>query len=111
MFSPGGGTALTYTSPLPILRSMARMVHCVKLGREAEGMDRPPIKGELGQRLFENVSKEGWKQWIAHSTMLINELRLDFNDPKAQKIWLTECEKFFFGDGSALPEGYVPPKE
>ena len=88
---------------------MARMVQCVKLGSEAEGLEKPPIKGELGQRVFEHVSKEGWKQWISHSTMLINELRLDFNDPKAQKIWLTECEKFFFGEGSALPEGYVPP--
>lgn len=88
---------------------MPRMVQCVKLGQEAEGMEKPPIKGELGQRVFENVSREGWKQWIAHSTMLINELRLDFNDPKAQKIWLAECEKFFFGEGSALPEGYVPP--
>jgi Fe-S cluster biosynthesis and repair protein YggX len=86
------------------------MVHCVKLGQEAEGMDKPPIKGELGQRLFENVSKEGWKLWLAHSTMLINELRLDFNDPKSQKTWMTECEKFFFGEGSALPEGYVAPK-
>jgi Fe-S cluster biosynthesis and repair protein YggX len=86
------------------------MVNCVKLGREAEGMEKPPIKGELGQRVFEQVSKDGWKQWIAHSTMLINELRLDFNDPKAQQIWLTECEKFFFGEGSEKPEGYVAPK-
>jgi Fe-S cluster biosynthesis and repair protein YggX len=94
-----------------MLARMARTVNCVKLGREAEGMEKPPIKGELGQRVFEQVSKEGWKQWIAHSTMLINELRLDFNDPKAQKIWLTECEKFFFGEGSEKPEGYVAPKE
>ena len=86
------------------------MVNCVKLGREAEGMDKPPIKGELGKRVFEDVSKEGWKGWLEHSTMIINELRLDFNDPKAQKIWLTECEKYFYGDGSELPEDYVPPK-
>ena len=87
-----------------------RTVRCVKLGREAEGMPKPPIKGELGQRVFENVSKEGWKLWLEHSTMLINELRLDFNDAKAQKIWLTECEKFFYGEGSAMPADYVPPK-
>lgn len=86
------------------------MVHCVKLDREAEGLEKPPIKGELGQRLFENVSREGWQAWLEHSTMLINELRLDFNDPKAQKTWLTECEKFFFGEGSNLPTDYVPPK-
>ena len=88
-----------------------RMVRCVKFQKELPGLDTPPWPGDLGQRVFENVSKEGWKQWIAHSTMLINELRLDFNDPKAQKIWLTECEKFFFGEGSAKPEGYVAPKE
>ena len=88
---------------------MARMVHCVKLGEESEGMDKPPIKGELGQRLFENVSKAGWRQWIEHSTMIINELRLDFSDAKAQEIWMTECEKFFFGEGSALPDDYVAP--
>ena len=91
--------------------TMARTVHCVKLGHDAEGMDKPPIKGELGQRLFENVSKEGWKQWIAHSTMLINELKLDFNEPSHQKKWLNECEKFFFGEGSEKPEGYVPEKK
>lgn len=101
---------LTRAPSLTMFTGMARTVNCVKLGREAEGMDKPPIKGELGQRVFENVSREAWKQWIDHSTMLINELRLDFNDPKAQKIWLTECEKFFFGEGSAMPEGYVPPK-
>ena len=101
---------MTRARKLTMFTGMARMVNCVKLGREAEGMEKPPIKGELGKRVFENVSREGWKQWIDHSTMLINELRLDFNDPKAQKIWLTECEKFFFGEGSAAPEGYVPPK-
>ena len=87
---------------------MSRTVQCVKLGSEAEGLDKPPFKGELGQRLFENVSKEGWAQWLEHSTMLINELRLDFNDAKAQKIWMTECEKFFFGEGSSLPAEFVP---
>jgi Fe-S cluster biosynthesis and repair protein YggX len=87
-----------------------RTVNCVKLGREAEGMPKPPIKGELGQRLFDTVSKEGWASWLEHSTMIINELRLDFNDPKAQKIWLAECEKYFYGEGSSLPEEYVPPK-
>jgi Fe-S cluster biosynthesis and repair protein YggX len=90
---------------------MARTVHCVKLGHDAEGLEKQPFKGELGQRVFENVSKEGWKQWIAHSTMLINELRLDFNDTKAQQKWMSECEKFFFGEGSDKPEGYVPEKK
>src|SRR5690606_789985 len=55
---------------------MARMVHCVKLGREAEGLDFPPYPGELGKRLYENVSKEAWQGWIRHQTMLVNENRL-----------------------------------
>ncbi len=87
------------------------MVKCVKLDKEAEGLDRPPIKGELGQRLYENVSKEAWKQWIAHSTMLVNEYRLELGTPEANRIWLTELEKFFFGEGSAAPEGFVPPEQ
>jgi Fe-S cluster biosynthesis and repair protein YggX len=89
---------------------MARMVKCVKLGTEAEGLDRPPIKGELGQRVFENVSKEGWKAWIAHSTMIVNEYRLELGTPEANRVWLRELEKFFFGDGSELPGDYVPPE-
>ena len=88
---------------------MARMVHCVKLGKEAEGLDRVPIKGELGQRVYDNVSKEAWQQWIAHSTMIVNEYRLELGTPEANKIWLTELEKFFFGEGSQLPDEFVPP--
>lgn len=90
---------------------MARTVKCVKLGRELEGLDKPPFKGELGQRVYENVSKEAWKMWIAHSTMIINEYRLELGTPHAQKIWMAELEKFFFGEGSDKPEGYVPPEE
>lgn len=100
---------------LPALRGhkapMSRMVHCIKLGKEAEGLEKPPVKGELGQRIFENVSKEGWQQWVAHSTMLVNEYRLEAGTPEALRIWLAELEKFFFGDGSALPDAFVPPKE
>lgn len=87
---------------------MSRTVHCVKLGKEAEGLDRPPIKGPLGQRIFENVSKEAWKLWVAHSTMIVNEYRLELGTPEATRVWMTELEKFFFGPGSAAPEGFVP---
>lgn len=87
------------------------MVNCVKLGKEAEGLERPPIKGELGQRVFENVSKEAWKQWVSHSTMIVNEYRLELGTPEANRIWLTELEKFFFGEGSQLPAEFVPPTE
>lgn len=88
---------------------MVRMVNCVKLGREAEGLEKPPIKGELGQRVFENVSKDAWKMWIEHSTILINEFRLDLMSPVGQRVWMTELERYFFGEGGTLPEQYVPP--
>ena len=90
---------------------MARMVQCVKLGREAEGLDRPPYPGELGQRIFENVSKEAWQQWLRHQTMLINEYRLVTFEPKARQFLVAEMEKYFFGAGSKAPEGFVDPGE
>ena len=89
---------------------MARMVHCVKLGREAEGLDFPPYPGELGKRIYENVSKEAWAAWLKHQTMLVNENRLSLADSRARK-WLAEqMEQHFFGAGAAMPSGYVPPK-
>ena len=90
---------------------MTRIVNCVVLNREAEGLDAPPHPGSLGERIYENVSKEGWQQWVAHSTMLINEYRLEAGTPEAMKVWLTELEKFFFGEGSELPNEYVPPDD
>jgi Fe-S cluster biosynthesis and repair protein YggX len=89
---------------------MARMVKCIKLGKEAEGLDYPTYPGELGKRIFENVSKEAWQTWLGHQTMLMNENRLNPLDPKARKFLEGEMEKFFFGAGSKAPEGYVPPK-
>ena len=88
---------------------MTRMVQCVKLGREAEGLDKPPYPGELGQRIFENVSKEAWRQWLNHQTMLINEYRLVPFEPKARQFLVSEMEKYFFGAGSKPPEGFVDP--
>ena len=88
---------------------MARMVQCVKLKREAEGLDYPTYPGELGKRVFENVSKEAWQGWLRHQTMLINEYRLSPLDPKARTFIEKEMEKYFFGEGSEAPAGYVPP--
>jgi Fe-S cluster biosynthesis and repair protein YggX len=88
---------------------MARTVHCIKLDKEAEGLDFPPYPGELGKRIWESVSKEAWKMWLGHQTMLMNEYRLSPMDPKARKMLEGEMEKFFFGEGSQLPAGYVPP--
>lgn len=91
---------------------MPRTVNCVKLGREAEGLEKPPIKGELGQRIFNEVSKEGWKMWLEHSKMLINEFRLDLMSETGQRVWMTELEKFFWGEGGKAPPDYVPePKK
>lgn len=87
---------------------MTRMVTCVLLGKEAPGLDRLPYPGELGQRIYANVSREAWQKWLGHQTMLINEYRLTPIEPKARKFLEEEMEKFFFGDGSAAPEGFVP---
>ncbi len=87
---------------------MIRTVHCVKLGKEAEGLKFPPYPGELGKKIYDSVSAEGWKLWLAHQTMLINENRLALMDPQARKFLEAEMEKFFFGPGSAAPAGYVP---
>ena len=89
---------------------MARMVNCVKLGREAEGMDFAPMPGELGKRLYESVSKEAWQQWIRYQTMLINENRLNLADPRARQYLAEQVQKHFFGDGAEAVSGYVPPK-
>jgi Fe-S cluster biosynthesis and repair protein YggX len=90
---------------------MTRTVHCVKLGKEAEGLKFAPYPGELGKRIYENVSQEAWKMWLSHQTMLINEYRLAPIEPKARKFLEEEMEKFFFGQGSEKPKEYVPPKE
>jgi Fe-S cluster biosynthesis and repair protein YggX len=84
------------------------MVNCVLLKVEAEGLDYAPYPGELGQRIYENVSRQAWQQWLAHQTMLINEYRLTPIEPEARKFLEGEMEKFFFGEGAARPEGYVP---
>ncbi len=88
---------------------MSRIIFCVKLQREAEGLGFAPYPGELGKRIYANVSKEAWSQWLAHQTMLINENRISPLDPKSRKFIEGEMEKYFFGEGSQAPQGYVPP--
>jgi len=87
-----------------------RMVKCVKFGKELPGLDRIPWKGEVGKRVYENVSKQAWQLWIEHSKMIMNEYRLNPLDPQSQKIMEEQMVDFFFGEGAKLPEGYVPPK-
>ena len=90
---------------------MSRTVYCIKLQREAEGLAYAPYPGELGKRIFENVSKEAWTAWLAHQTMLINENRLNPLDAKTRTFIAAEMEKYFFGDGSEKPAGYVAPEK
>ena len=89
---------------------MARMVQCAKLGQEAEGLDFAPYPGDLGKRIYDNISKQGWEAWVGHQTMLINEYRLTPVDPKARKFLEEEMEKFLFGEGSELPKEFVAPE-
>ena len=89
---------------------MTRQVNCVKLKREAEGLDFPPYPGELGKRVFEQVSKEAWKQWLEQQKMLVNENRLNLADKKARDYLAHQMERHFFGEGAERAAGYVPPK-
>jgi Fe-S cluster biosynthesis and repair protein YggX len=88
---------------------MTRMVNCVRLGREAEGLAFAPWPGELGRRVYESVSKQAWAEWVARQTMLINENRLSPLDPRHRAFLETEMRKFLFEGGSEAPAGYVPP--
>jgi Fe-S cluster biosynthesis and repair protein YggX len=88
-----------------------RKVFCVKLQRELPGLDEVPFEGHpLGQRIYDNVSKEAWKLWLDHMKMIMNEYRLNLADPRAQEFLLKQMEEYFFGQGAALPTEYVPPK-
>lgn len=88
---------------------MSRMIHCVKLGTEAEGLDTPPFPGEQGLEIFEKISKAAWEAWLAKQTMLINENRLATYDPKAKAFLAAERRKFLFEGNDDMPQGYVPP--
>lgn len=90
---------------------MSRTVQCVKLGQEAEGLAKPPfgLPPALAQRIFENVSKQAWQEWLTHQTRLINEYRLVLADASARKFLTEELEKFFFGGGDLATTHYVPP--
>lgn len=87
---------------------MARTVKCIKLGVETDGLDFPPYPGELGKRLFLNVSKQAWADWLKQQTMLVNENRLNLADPAARKYLSEQTENYFFGEGADTAEGYVP---
>jgi Fe-S cluster biosynthesis and repair protein YggX len=96
------------TGEKPETPNTPRMVQCVKLGRELPGLERPPVPGELGQRIYEYISQEAWQMWQDHSRLLINHYGLNLADPDARAIMRQQMEEFFFGADAAKPEGWVP---
>ena len=88
---------------------MTRTVQCVYLKKEAEGLDFPTYSGDLGKRIYANVSKEAWASWLKHQTMLVNENRLNLADQRARQYLTRQMERYFFGEGADQPAGYVPP--
>jgi len=88
---------------------MARMVYCTRLQKEAEALDYPPYPGDLGKRIYENISKEAWEAWIRQQTMLVNEYRLNMMDPNARKLLADQMKKFLFDNGGESVPNYVPP--
>lgn len=90
---------------------MSHTVHCVKLDKQAEGLPRAPMPGELGQRLYDNVSQQAWQQWLQQQTRLINEYGLQLADPDARKFLAEQTEAYFFGSGKTAETNYVPQGE
>jgi Fe-S cluster biosynthesis and repair protein YggX len=90
---------------------MAHMVKCVKMGREMEGLDEPPFDGELGQRIYNNVSKLAWEQWQEHMKMLLNEYRLQPWKKEHQEFIVQQMDAYFFGEGAEKPKDFVPPSQ
>jgi Fe-S cluster biosynthesis and repair protein YggX len=88
--------------------SEERIVHCIKLNKDLPGLRRPPVPGELGQKIYENVSQEAFKMFLEHFKMIVNEYRLDLSSPSTDRIFLEQMEEFFFGKGGTLPEQYQP---
>lgn len=88
---------------------MARMVNCVKLKQEAEGLDYPPYPGEVGTKIWQSISKQAWQEWMDVQTRLVNENRLNLADARARKYLKEQMEKFLFEDQDVEAQGYVPP--
>jgi Fe-S cluster biosynthesis and repair protein YggX len=88
---------------------MARTVQCVHLKKEGEGMDYAPYPGDLGKRIYNQISKEAWQLWMKHQTMLVNENRLNLADQRSRQYLARQMELFLFGEGGDQPAGYVPP--
>jgi Fe-S cluster biosynthesis and repair protein YggX len=94
--------------PQSAVNSSGRTVFCQKFQKELPGLNAPPWPGELGQRIFENISVDAWKMWEERMKMILNEYRLMPWQKEAQQLIAKHMEDFFFGEGAALPPGYVP---
>lgn len=90
---------------------MARMVQCVKLKREAQGLEFPPYPGDLGVKIWQNISKDAWEQWMDIQTRLVNENRLNLADARARKYLAEQMQQFLFEDVDIEAHGYVPPAD
>jgi len=90
---------------------MTRMIHCKKLGQELEGLGYTPYPGDLGKKIYENISDQAWQMWVKHQTMLINEYQLNLMEAKSRDFLTIEMEKFLFGEGSEKPDGFVEPDQ
>jgi Fe-S cluster biosynthesis and repair protein YggX len=90
---------------------MSRTVFCARLNKEAEGLDFQLYPGELGKRIFDNISKEAWAQWQSKQTMLINEKKLNMMDPEHRKMLEGEMESFLFEGKDIVIDGYTPPSQ
>ncbi|AWB32626.1 oxidative damage protection protein [Orrella marina] len=88
---------------------MSRMVQCIKLKKEAEGLDYPPYPGEIGTRIWQSISREAWQQWVDIQTRLVNENRLNLADARARKYLKEQMEQFLFEDRDVEAQGFVPP--
>ena len=92
-------------------KPVKRIVHCVKFQKDLPGLDEVPFDNELGQRIYDNVSRDAWGLWKEHLKMIMNEYRLNLATPEAQEIVIKQMDDYFFGGGAALPPDYVPPRE
>lgn len=99
-----GNTSATQTN------RTGRTVFCVKLQKELPGLDEPPFDNEMGQKIYQSVSKEAWSMWVEQMKMIMNEYRLNLGNPEAQEFLLKQMDHYFFGEGASLPPGFVPEK-
>ena len=90
---------------------MERLIFCEYFKKQKPGLERQPYPGEIGEKIFDSISKEAWQLWLEHQTMLINENRLSLVDPEARKFLQDEMQKFLYGEGSNKPDEYIPPKK